>query len=221
MPLTSGPGRLDGSVRDRDEGRTSMALLLGGAAAGFGLQAAVTKTFVGELGSRTLQVFAHWSVYVLVVSAIVGFALQQGSLKTGVLAPAMASSKAVTVFYRCHLGHGRLRRTARSERWWPYGVGGDRPRRRHRRRRTVGFGGAASPPPKPASNGAASLWRFDRVTSHELGDHDLAAGAPGGPASRHDRPLHPCLGYHSAKINAAAFLIGGSVSLVDRVQCQL
>ena len=80
-----------------------MALLLGGAA-GFGLQAAVTKTFVGELGHGTFSLFADWSVYVLVVSAIVGFALQQGSLKTGVLAPAMASSKAVTVFYSVILG---------------------------------------------------------------------------------------------------------------------
>jgi drug/metabolite transporter (DMT)-like permease len=83
----------------------SKALLLGGAAGfGFGLQAAVTKTFVSELGHGALSLLADWSVYVLVVSAVVGFVLQQGSLKTGVLAPAMASSNAVTLFSSVVLG---------------------------------------------------------------------------------------------------------------------
>jgi drug/metabolite transporter (DMT)-like permease len=83
----------------------SKALLLGGAAGfGFGLQAAVTKTFVGELGHGALSLLADWSVYVLVVSALVGFVLQQGSLKTGVLAPAIASSNAVTLFSSVILG---------------------------------------------------------------------------------------------------------------------
>jgi hypothetical protein len=40
----------------------------------------------------------------LVISAVVGFVLQQGSLKTGVLAPAMASSNAVTLFASVVLG---------------------------------------------------------------------------------------------------------------------
>jgi hypothetical protein len=35
---------------------------------------------------------------VLIASALVGFVLQQSALKTGVLAPAMASSDAVTLF---------------------------------------------------------------------------------------------------------------------------
>jgi drug/metabolite transporter (DMT)-like permease len=83
----------------------SKALLLGSAAGfGFGLQAAVTKTFVGELGHGVLSLLADWSVYVLVISAVVGFILQQGSLKTGVLAPAMASSNAVTLFSSVILG---------------------------------------------------------------------------------------------------------------------
>ena len=80
--------------------------LLFGCAAGFayGLQAAVTKTFVGELGHGALSLLADWSVYVLVASAVIGFVLQQGALKTGVLAPAMASSNAVTLFSSVILG---------------------------------------------------------------------------------------------------------------------
>lgn len=68
------------------------------------LQAAVTKTFVNELGHGALSLLADWSVYVLVASAIAGFALQQSALKTGVLAPAMASSNAVTLFASVLLG---------------------------------------------------------------------------------------------------------------------
>ena len=83
----------------------SKALLFGSAAGfGYGLQAAVTKTFVGELGHGALSLLADWSVYVLVVSAVVGFVLQQGALRTGVLAPAMASSNAVTLFSSVTLG---------------------------------------------------------------------------------------------------------------------
>ena len=83
----------------------SKALLLGSAAGfAYGLQAAVTKTFVDELGQGLLSLLAEWSVYVLVISAVVGFVLAQGSLKTGVLAPAMASSNAVTLFSSVILG---------------------------------------------------------------------------------------------------------------------
>ena len=83
----------------------SKALLFGSAAGfAYGLQAAVTKTFVGELGHGALSLLADWSVYVLVASAVIGFVLQQGALKTGVLAPAMASSNAVTLFSSVILG---------------------------------------------------------------------------------------------------------------------
>ena len=83
----------------------SKALLFGSAAGfGYGLQAAVTKTFVGDLGHGALSLLANWSVYVLVVSAVVGFVLQQGALKTGILAPGMASSNAVTLFSSVILG---------------------------------------------------------------------------------------------------------------------
>jgi drug/metabolite transporter (DMT)-like permease len=83
----------------------SKALLFGSAAGfGFGLQAAVTKTFVNQVGNGVLSLLSDWSVYVLILSAIVGFVLQQGALKTGVLAPAMASSNAVTLFSSVILG---------------------------------------------------------------------------------------------------------------------
>jgi drug/metabolite transporter (DMT)-like permease len=71
---------------------------------GFGLQAAVTKTFVTELGGGLLGVLGSWTVYVLIASAISGFILQQSALKTGVLAPAMASSNSVTLFASVILG---------------------------------------------------------------------------------------------------------------------
>jgi drug/metabolite transporter (DMT)-like permease len=71
---------------------------------GYGLQAAVTKTFVTELGGGVLGLLASWSTYVLIISAVSGFALQQSALKTGVLAPAMASSNSVTLFSSVILG---------------------------------------------------------------------------------------------------------------------
>jgi drug/metabolite transporter (DMT)-like permease len=81
------------------------ALTLGIAAGlGFGLQAAVTKTFVMEISGGLLAIMADWSVYVLILSAISGFVLQQSALKTGVLAPAMASSNAITLFSSVILG---------------------------------------------------------------------------------------------------------------------
>jgi drug/metabolite transporter (DMT)-like permease len=81
------------------------ALTFGAAAGlGYGLQAAVTKTFVTEIGGGVLGLLASWSTYVLIISAVTGFALQQSSLKTGVLAPAMASSNSVTLFSSVVLG---------------------------------------------------------------------------------------------------------------------
>jgi drug/metabolite transporter (DMT)-like permease len=81
------------------------ALTYGAAAGlGYGLQAAVTKTFVTEVGSGILSLLSSWSVYVLILSALTGFALQQSSLKTGVLAPAMASANSVTLFTSVILG---------------------------------------------------------------------------------------------------------------------
>ena len=81
------------------------AITLGAAAGlGFGLQAAVTKTFVTEVGGGVLSLLTSWSVWILILSALIGFALQQTSLKTGVLAPAMASANSVTLFTSVILG---------------------------------------------------------------------------------------------------------------------
>jgi drug/metabolite transporter (DMT)-like permease len=98
-------------------GQGAARALLFGSAAGFGfaLQTTVTKTFVTQVGSGALSLLADWSIYVLVVTAVTGFVLQQSALKTGVLAPAMASSNAVSLFggvilgavvYGEKLGHG-------------------------------------------------------------------------------------------------------------------
>jgi hypothetical protein len=64
----------------------------------FALQASVTKVFVTVVGQGLEAVLTSWTIYVLIASALVGFVLQQSALKTGVLAPAMASSNAVTLF---------------------------------------------------------------------------------------------------------------------------
>jgi drug/metabolite transporter (DMT)-like permease len=96
VALTAVASRFRGAAR---------ALTLGAAAGlGFGLQAAVTKTFVTQIGGGVLGLLTGWSVYVLIISAVVGFVLQQSALKTGVLAPAMASSNSVTLFSSVILG---------------------------------------------------------------------------------------------------------------------
>ena len=87
-----------GAIGRHRQGAT-MALLFGSAAGvAFALQGAVTKVFVSVVGQGLSAVLSNWTVYVLIASALVGFVLQQSALKTGVLAPAMASSNAVTLF---------------------------------------------------------------------------------------------------------------------------
>ena len=81
------------------------ALLFGSAAGfGFALQTAVTKEFVTVIGGGAIALLSSWTIYVLIVSAVAGFVLQQSALKTGVLAPAMASSNAVSLFGGVILG---------------------------------------------------------------------------------------------------------------------
>jgi drug/metabolite transporter (DMT)-like permease len=81
------------------------ALLFGaGAGVGFALQASVTKVFVPLVSKGLSAMLSSWTVYVLIASALVGFVLQQSALKTGVLAPAMASSNAVTLFASIVMG---------------------------------------------------------------------------------------------------------------------
>jgi drug/metabolite transporter (DMT)-like permease len=81
------------------------ALLYGsGAGIAFGFQAAVTKVFVGELGHGITVLLGSWTTYALIASALLGFALMQSALKTGVLAPAISSSNAMTLFASAILG---------------------------------------------------------------------------------------------------------------------
>jgi drug/metabolite transporter (DMT)-like permease len=77
-----------------------------GIAAGFcfAFQSAVTKEFVTEVGNGVVSLLGDWTTYVLIASGLIGFVLQQTALKTGVLAPAMASSNAVTLFAGILLG---------------------------------------------------------------------------------------------------------------------
>ena len=49
-------------------------------------------------------VLTSWVTWALLGTAMVGFATQQGALKTGALAPAMASSTSVTLFVSILLG---------------------------------------------------------------------------------------------------------------------
>ena len=47
------------------------------------------------IGRGIGNLLSSWEIYALVATAVVGFILQQSALKTGLLAPAMASSNAV------------------------------------------------------------------------------------------------------------------------------
>jgi drug/metabolite transporter (DMT)-like permease len=92
-------------VVGRHRSGATKALIFGAAAGlGYGLQAAVTKTFVTQIGGGVVAALTDWTAYVLILSALSGFALQQSALKTGVLAPAMASSNSVTLFSSVILG---------------------------------------------------------------------------------------------------------------------
>jgi hypothetical protein len=64
----------------------------------------VTKQFVTLVGHGLSTVLTSWEVYVLVVSALVGLVFQQSALRSGVLAPAMASANAVTLVASVVLG---------------------------------------------------------------------------------------------------------------------
>jgi drug/metabolite transporter (DMT)-like permease len=92
------------AIGRRHRGAMSAALLGSAAGFAFGLQGAVTKVFVTYIGKGLHVVLGSWPTYVLVVTALVGLALQQAALKSGVLAPAIASANAVTLFTGVLLG---------------------------------------------------------------------------------------------------------------------
>ena len=83
----------------RTRSGATKALMFGSAAGvGFAFQATVTKEFMTIVGNGIGALVSSWEIYALIATAAVGFILQQSALKTGILAPAMASSNAVTLF---------------------------------------------------------------------------------------------------------------------------
>ena len=91
-------------VARRRRGGVAAAVFATAAGLGFAFQAAVTKVFVTELGNGVAGLLASWTTYVLILSALAGFVLQQSALKTGFLAPAMAASNATTLVASVVLG---------------------------------------------------------------------------------------------------------------------
>ncbi|MGZ4439849.1 MAG: DMT family transporter, partial [Gaiellaceae bacterium] len=85
--------------------RVAITAVLFGTASGvcFGFQAAATKVFVGVVGGLS-AILSSWSTYALIVSALLGFVLQQSALKTAVLAPAMASTNVANMIVSVVLG---------------------------------------------------------------------------------------------------------------------
>jgi drug/metabolite transporter (DMT)-like permease len=98
--LVVGPGVL--ATKQRGAARAALF----GVAAGvsFGLQAAVTKVFVDQIGHGVAHLLGTWSTYGLIASALAGFVLQQSALKTGVLAAAMGANNASTLVWSVVLG---------------------------------------------------------------------------------------------------------------------
>lgn len=81
-----------------------------GTAAGcfFALQAAFTEPVVGDVGNGIAVAVGHWQLFALLATALVGFVLWLFALRPDVLAPAMASSNAASLFGGV-LTRGRLR----------------------------------------------------------------------------------------------------------------
>ncbi len=89
----------------RDRSGATKALLFGSAAGVcYAMQASVTKVFVPLVGKGLETVLTSWTTYALIASALVGLGLQQSALRTGVLAPAMASANALTLFFSVVFG---------------------------------------------------------------------------------------------------------------------
>jgi drug/metabolite transporter (DMT)-like permease len=91
-------------VAGRKRGPISATLFATSAGLCFAFQAAVTKVFMTELGNGIIPLLLSWTSYALLLSALVGFGLQQSALKTGYLAPAMAASNATNLIISVLLG---------------------------------------------------------------------------------------------------------------------
>jgi uncharacterized membrane protein len=73
--------------------------MLFGAAAGlaYALVSAVSKSLTGYLGGGLGEVVTSWEPYALAAAGLVGFTMGQFALRTGTLAPAMASTNSLTL----------------------------------------------------------------------------------------------------------------------------
>jgi glucose uptake protein GlcU len=91
-------------IASQRRGAIAAAMFATAAGLSYAFQAAVTKVFVTQLGVGAITVLTTWTTYALIVSALVGFAMQQSALKTGFLAPAMAASNATTLIVSVFLG---------------------------------------------------------------------------------------------------------------------
>jgi drug/metabolite transporter (DMT)-like permease len=91
-------------VASRHRGAVAAALFATGAGFCYAFQAAVTKVFMTQIGYGVGVLLTSWTTYALIISALVGFALQQSALKTGFLAPAMAAVNASTLAVSILLG---------------------------------------------------------------------------------------------------------------------
>lgn len=85
-------------------GSLAAALFATGAGLCYAYQAAVTKVFMNQLGYGLGAILSSWTTYALILTALVGFTLQQSALKTGFLAPAMAASNASMLIASVLLG---------------------------------------------------------------------------------------------------------------------
>jgi drug/metabolite transporter (DMT)-like permease len=75
-----------------------------GAGVGFGLASALTKQFTDVVGQGLAAILTGWELWALLAAGVVGLVLGQWALRTGVLAPAMAATNAVTLFISVTLG---------------------------------------------------------------------------------------------------------------------
>ena len=85
-------------------GALAAALFATGAGLCYAYQAAVTKVFMDHLGYGLAAILSSWTTYALILTALVGFTLQQSALKTGFLAPSMAASNASMLIASVLLG---------------------------------------------------------------------------------------------------------------------
>ena len=75
-----------------------------GAGLGFGMASALTKQFTDLVGQGVAAILTGWELWALLAAGVVGLALGQSALRTGVLAPAMAATNAVTLLVSVTLG---------------------------------------------------------------------------------------------------------------------